>query len=264
MFLTQLFEIEQTLARQGVQSQLEAAKKELKDLAKQCSMAFKAAGMMENQHPQVRKALDLCSLHSPSHKPTQQHATSSIADLWKDDAGPEAHTMPVDKKELATSILGKSLVDTLVEENREPPDVSMHVTVIVATCTCPGKFPALWCPGKFPALWSPGKFPALWSPGKFPALWSPGKFPALWCPGKFPALWCPGKFPALWSPGKFPALWSPGKFPALWCPGKFTCSTESRKISCTLVFRKISCTLVSRKIYLLYRVPENFLHFRVP
>ena len=208
MFLTQLFEIEQTLARQGVQSQLEAAKKELKDLAKQCSMAFKAAGMMENQHPQVRKALDLCSLHSPSHKPTQQHATSSIADLWKDDAGPEAHTMQVDKKELATSILGKSLVDTLVEENREPPDVSMHVTVIVATCTCPEKFPALWCPGKFPALWSPGKFPALWSPGKFPPLWCHGKFPAL-CIG------VPENLPALQSPGKFPALQSSLKFPAL-------------------------------------------------
>ena len=250
MFLTQLFEIEQTLARQRVQSQLEAAKKELKDLAKQCSMAFKAAGMMENQHPQVRKALDLCSLHSPSHKPTQQHATSSIADLWKDDAGPEVHTMPVDKKELATSILGKSLVDTLVEENREPPDVSMHVTVIVATCTCPGKFPALWCPGKFPAFWNflhfgvPENFLHFGVPENFLhfALWCPGKFPAFWSPGKFPAFWSPGKFPAFWSPGKFPALWSPGKFPALWCPGKFTCSTESRKISCTSEFPKISGT----------------------
>jgi hypothetical protein len=120
----QLFEIEQILAREGVQSQLEAAKKELKVLARECSMALRAVGVEQSKHPLVVKALAHCSSYYSSPAQTKK-VTCSVMDLWK---GHEADvtTIPVDKKELATTILGKNLVDTMVEEKRQPPDVSLH------------------------------------------------------------------------------------------------------------------------------------------
>ena len=45
----------------------------------------------------------------------------------------EADMLPIDKKQLAVSILGESMVHTLVEENRQPPDVS----VIAKYYMCP-------------------------------------------------------------------------------------------------------------------------------
>ena len=57
-------------------------------------------------------------------KTTHSHvATSAIGELWKTDERKQAGKLPADNRELATSILGTSLVQTLVEEDRQPPDV---------------------------------------------------------------------------------------------------------------------------------------------
>lgn len=132
-------EIEQVLAREKVQSQLVATKRELRVLALECSQAFEAVGMDKSSHPQVQKAINLCSSHisTPSHKSAPKDmASSAIGTLWKRGEGDEEEI--TDRKELATSILGTSLVNTLVEENREPPDVS-HIYLVqflLATCKC--------------------------------------------------------------------------------------------------------------------------------
>lgn len=54
----------------------------------------------------------------------QDTHSTAIGALWKNYDGCEEQDT-LDKKELATSILGKSLVDALVEEKRQPPDVSV-------------------------------------------------------------------------------------------------------------------------------------------
>ena len=94
-------------------------------LAFECTQAFKAAGIEKSSHPQVQKAINLCSSHifTPSLKSGPKNITSSaIGTLWKRGEGNEEEI--TDRKELATSVLGTSLVNTLVEENHEPPDVS--------------------------------------------------------------------------------------------------------------------------------------------
>ena len=137
MPIKQLFEMEQALAKERALSKLDAAKKELQVLAMECRKAFEAVGMEQSQHPQVRKALNLCSSYaSPSNKPPNKCASSTVADLWRKDLGGELDNDGVaaqDKKQLATSVLGESMVQTLVQENRQPPDVSvleiMHCTI---------------------------------------------------------------------------------------------------------------------------------------
>lgn len=131
--MIQLWEIEQALAHERTQSQLAVAKKELEVLAKECNKAFIAAGLEESRHPQIRKALDLCaSSISPSHKVECKEVapTSAFGEIWKRDAG-SAITMDLDTKEMATSILGKNLVDTLTEADKQPPDVSMLSSLVV-------------------------------------------------------------------------------------------------------------------------------------
>lgn len=97
--LIQLFEMEQALAQEGAQLKLVATKKELQVLAVECKRAFEAVGMDHSQHPQVKKALALCSSYvSPSSKPTNKHVTSStVADLWKQDlcGEVEANALPI-------------------------------------------------------------------------------------------------------------------------------------------------------------------------
>ena len=119
-------EVGQAVAQEGLQSQLSALKKELNLLATECSKAFVAVGMEQSKHPQVKKAWDLCSTYASSAlKNDQKNLTSSgIGELWKRDGNTEDAALPEDKTLLATSILGTSLVNTLVEKNHEPPDVS--------------------------------------------------------------------------------------------------------------------------------------------
>jgi hypothetical protein len=118
-------EIKKVFAQGEVQSQLTTARKELRMLALECSQAFKAAGMEKCNHTQVQKAISLCSLHAstPCRKTAPKDVTSlAIGTLWKRGEGDEEEI--ADRKQLATSILGMNLVNTLTEENHEPPDVS--------------------------------------------------------------------------------------------------------------------------------------------
>ena len=81
-------------------------------LAVECIKAFEAVGMDRSEH-QVKKALALCSSYAaPCKKPTNKRvALSTVADLWRQDMSGEleADTLPIDKKQLAVSILGETL-----------------------------------------------------------------------------------------------------------------------------------------------------------
>ena len=82
-------------------------------LAVECIKAFEAVGMDRSEHHQVKKALALCSSYpAPCKKPTNKRvASSTVADLWRQDMSGEleADTLPIDKKQLAVSILGETL-----------------------------------------------------------------------------------------------------------------------------------------------------------
>jgi len=95
-------------------------------LANECKKAFEAAGIESSEHPQIKKAVNLCSLYAPkSHISRRNDAASSrIGKFWKSDEDLIEDKL-VDRKEAAISKLGKSLVDTLLEENHQPPDVSL-------------------------------------------------------------------------------------------------------------------------------------------
>ena len=121
--------IEQVQAREGAESKASAMKKELHTLAVECNKAFEVAGLNKNSHPQIAKALQLCSLHTgtttpPSEVRSPRKASSSgIADLWRNEV-PVRDTG--NKKALASSILGAKLVETLTEDSHQQPDVSGH------------------------------------------------------------------------------------------------------------------------------------------
>ena len=119
--------MKQVLAQEGIQSQLERVKRELNILAAECNNAFLKAEMQLSQHPQIRKAMDLCSSYTASagQKSIENATSCAIGDLWKRDVGPENDVLPANNKQLATCILGRSMVGTLVEEDHQPPDVSI-------------------------------------------------------------------------------------------------------------------------------------------
>ena len=96
-------------------------KKELHVLSTECWKAFAAAGLEDSDHPQIKRTLELCSSYISSSTRAKTDVCA-IGTLWKEDG--HEQEAPVDKKELATSILGEDLVATLVEKNRQPPDVS--------------------------------------------------------------------------------------------------------------------------------------------
>ena len=118
---------EASISSRRVQSQLERVKRELNILAAECNNAFLKAEMQLSQHPQIRKAMDLCSSYTASagQKSIKDATSCAIGDLWKRDVGPENDVLPADNKQLATCILGRSMVDTLVEEDHQPPDISI-------------------------------------------------------------------------------------------------------------------------------------------
>ena len=87
-----------------------------------------AAGLEQSEHPQVQKAMNLCSSYThPSHKTIHKSRVSSaFGELWKKDEISEDDAALADQKKLATAVLGESLVDTLVERDLQPPDVSAN------------------------------------------------------------------------------------------------------------------------------------------
>ena len=109
------------MARQEEESKVTAVKKDLRVLAAECKKAFVAGGLQNSLHPQVRRAVEVCSSYTTCSTDTMK-ASPHIAELWKTDVG--LSEMPTDKKQLATSVLGASLVETLTEDKRQPPDVS--------------------------------------------------------------------------------------------------------------------------------------------
>lgn len=119
----QIHAIEKSLAQEEAASQTAILKKELQQFAVQCNKAFIAAGLQDSAHPEVRKALEICSSHMPCRVVKKEKASPAIAKLWKEDQSVKQTT--VDTKQLATSVLGEDLVATLTEDKHQPPDVSL-------------------------------------------------------------------------------------------------------------------------------------------
>ena len=93
--------MKQVLAQEGIQSQLERVMRELNILAAECNNAFLKAEMQLSQHPQIRKAMDLCSSYTASagQKSVKDATSCAIGDLWKRDVGPENDVLPADNKQ---------------------------------------------------------------------------------------------------------------------------------------------------------------------
>ena len=120
-------EIQRCMANEEAQSQSKAKKTELKVLATECMKAFESAGLRNSNDPQIKIAVDLCSSYMPqATRQINAPRSTSMANLWKGDTT-SASVLPclTDKKSLGISVLGEKLVETLTEEKRQPPDVSL-------------------------------------------------------------------------------------------------------------------------------------------
>ena len=116
---------------------MEAKDSEFKSLAVECLKAFTEAALETSDLPQVQKAITMCKLYAPCSASTTQSVkhTSIIANLWKNDKpGAPSETLE-DTQARAATVLGEKLVATVVQENRQPPDV-------YAIEYCVGSFPA--------------------------------------------------------------------------------------------------------------------------
>lgn len=117
-------DISNSLAVERCKSEIKDLKKALKTVATECSKAFVAAGMMESVHPQVSKAVHLCSSYTSSANKKAVMPSSAIATVWKERTSDQALCVSSDRKEIAIATIGRKLVDTLTEEQHDPPDVS--------------------------------------------------------------------------------------------------------------------------------------------
>ena len=118
------------MTQQEAASQTATMKKQLQELAAQCNQAFVAAGLQDSAHPQVRKALELCSSYLQCSQQGESF-TSNFQYLGKDDQQ-KVNQTTMDTKQLATSVLGEDLVATLTEDKHQPPDVSLKQLLITA------------------------------------------------------------------------------------------------------------------------------------
>ena len=101
------------MAWQAAEGKVSAVKKELHVLAAECKKAFAAGELLHSQNPQVQKAVKLCSSYTTCRTDVMK-ASPHMAELWKTGVG-LSERMP-DKKLLATSVLGASLIETLTED----------------------------------------------------------------------------------------------------------------------------------------------------
>ena len=129
-------DIRRKLAEEETTSKVKELSTELRVLAKECMTAFEVAGLKSSDDPKIRKAVDLCSSYLPQTARCRVTTSTSIATLWKEQQSGSELPGPVDKKELATSILGEKLVDTLTEKNQQPPDVSYMFDMMHVLYTC--------------------------------------------------------------------------------------------------------------------------------
>ena len=114
------------MTQQEAASQTATMKKQLQELAAQCNQAFVAAGLQDSAHPQVRKALELCS----SYLQCSQQGESFTSNFQSLEGRP-TKSKP-DHHGHETVGLGEDLVATLTEDKHQPPDVSLKQLLITA------------------------------------------------------------------------------------------------------------------------------------
>lgn len=117
------------MVQQEAATQTAVLKKELQELATQCKKAFIVAELQESAHPEIQKAIELCSSHLTHRAVNKGKAPPPIAELWNDQQSCSQTSMDI--KELATSVLGEELVTTFTEDKHQPPDVSFHELILV-------------------------------------------------------------------------------------------------------------------------------------
>ena len=122
-----LCEIENSMIVEKCQLQIKTLRNELNLLAKECTNAFVAAGMLESEDPQITKAVKLCDSYYASNR-QKVRAFPAFVSTWKDQ-GDQPENDQIDQREYASLIIGKSLVETITEENHQPPDVSIDFNV---------------------------------------------------------------------------------------------------------------------------------------
>ena len=125
--------IRKQLVQEGATEQVKTLNAELKLMAQQCTEAFKVSGLMESENTNVRRAIDLCASYLGVPQASKvPKTTSSIATLWKQQVLDESEqSTSKNPSDLASSVLGEKLMDTLTEKNREPPDVCSIVIASV-------------------------------------------------------------------------------------------------------------------------------------
>lgn len=102
---------------------------ELRTLVSTCLRAFESAGMLTSESNDVKTAIEMCSSYFTSQRRVSKANLAPTAKAWKENSASIATAG--DTTQLATDILGKQLVDTIQENHREPPHVSVKLVVTI-------------------------------------------------------------------------------------------------------------------------------------
>lgn len=100
-------------------------KKELLMVASVCLKGFQSIETDDDLPSDAQKAIDLCQQYVP--KPKQRRIEASVSELWKENCNVVSQdAIPVDKVQLATTVLGEKIVGTITEKHKDPPHVSLY------------------------------------------------------------------------------------------------------------------------------------------
>lgn len=110
--------------KQEAQPIIEGLRHDLKNLAGVCLQALETLDETSSSSPAIQDAITLCKTYTRSKKPQAKRKLSKIGELWQSSHTDEGSYLPEDDKvEVATGVLGESLVSVIREEHREPPHV---------------------------------------------------------------------------------------------------------------------------------------------
>lgn len=130
---TGLIEMQNKVAETEAQKRGKNTACQLQGLATECLKAFRVMDTQKSTDPQIQKAISLCMQYT--HRTEERTVTSSIASLWKGQGSQDMQPCATPES-IATKVLGESLVSTITEKKRTPPDVSCHVELFTECATC--------------------------------------------------------------------------------------------------------------------------------
>lgn len=124
-------ELVQEVHDESERSESQTLKRELRTFAKVCGNALGNLGAHSSNDPQVKNAIELCDSYL-SLKKKKMSVSQKLNQLWKSgELSASQDEISTDPAQIASAVLGNSLVDAITEKDKQPPDVSGSANFVV-------------------------------------------------------------------------------------------------------------------------------------